>query len=96
MDGLGSLKFLEAAMKDGHMHLFANGVRDLFILNYTEPLIFQILSPPYLSCRRISMHGVEDDLLFYDAPSQIDGLSDRFTMHNAHPSGRTYFYRVRG
>lgn len=96
VDGLGSLKFLEAAMKDGHIHLFANGVRDLFILNYTEPLIFQILSPPYLSCRRISMHGVEDDLLFYDAPSQIDGLSDRFTMHNAHPSGRTYFYRVRG
>lgn len=95
VDGLGALKNLEAKMKDGHIHLFTNGVEDIFLLNYTEPLIFQILSPSSLSCKSIFMLGAEHDLVVYDTPSPVDGLSDKFTMYGAHPSGRTYFYRVR-
>ncbi|XP_029182835.1 putative beta-lactamase-like 1 [Acropora millepora] len=95
VDGLGPLKNLEARMKNRHIHLYANGAEDTFLLNYTEPLIFQILSPSSLSCKIIFSLGVEHDLVVYDSPSPVDGLSDKFTMYSAHPSGRTYFYRVR-
>ena len=95
VDGLGPLKNLEARMKNGHIHLYANGAEDTFLLNYTEPLIFRILSPSSLSCKIIFSLGVEHDLVVYDSPSPVDGLSDKFTMYSAHPSGRTYFYRVR-
>lgn len=95
VDGLGGLKFLEAKMKDGHIHLFANGEVDYFVLNYTEPLTFKVVVPSSHLCIRKFTLGVESDLVVYDNPSQVDGLSDGFTMFGAHPSGRTYFYRQR-
>ena len=95
MEGLDPLKFLEAKMKDGHIHLLVNRVLDYFVLNYTEPLRFKVVLPPSLSCYEMFIVGVDNDLVVYDSPSPVDGLSDKFTMFGAHPSGRTYFYRVR-
>lgn len=95
VDGLGGLKFLEAKMKHGHIHLFVNGEVDYFVLNYTEPLTFKVVVPSSHVCIQKFTLGVESDLVVYDNPSQVDGLSDRFTMFGAHPSGRTYFYRQR-
>ena len=95
MEGLDPLKFLEAKMKDGHIHLFVNGIADYFVLNYTEPLRFRVVLPPSLSCSLIFSLGVDNELVVYDSPSPVDGLSDKFAMFGAHPSGRTYFYRVR-
>jgi len=95
VEGLDPLKFLEAKLKDGNIHLFVNGVVDYFVLNYTEPLKFRVVLPPTLPCNTIFSLGVDNDLVVYDSPSQVDGLSDKFTMFGAHPSGRTYFYRER-
>ena len=95
VDGLGVIKFLEAKVKDDHIHLFANGVADYFILNYTDPLTFRVVIPTILPCSTIFGLGGKNDLVVYDSPSQVDGLSDKFTMFGAHPSGRTFFYRDR-
>lgn len=95
VEGLGVVKRMEAKMKDGHIHLFVNGVSDVFILNYTQPETFKIIIPANLPCLTTFTLGVNQDLVVYDTPSDVDGLSDRFTMYGAHPSGRTYFYRDR-
>lgn len=95
VEGLDPLKFLEAKIKEGHIHLLVNGVADYFVLNYTDPLTFKVVLPPSLPCGLIFSLGVNNDKVIYDKPSQVDGLSDKFTMFGAHPSGRTHFYRER-
>lgn len=70
-----------------------NGKEDLFFLNYTQSQIFKMHLNPRHSCDELFTFGVEDDLVLFDRPSLLTGLSEGFTMYNAHPSGRTYFGR---
>ena len=82
-------------MKEGNLHLFTNGVNDIFVLNFTRPLHFKIIIQQRLPCMQIFVYGVDQESIVFDAPSQSDGLCDKFVMYGAHPSGRTYFYRDR-
>ena len=95
VEGIPIINHMEAKIKDGHIHLLLNGLLDYFILNYTQPETFKIIIPANLPCDTTFTLGVNQDLVVYDSPSKVDGLSDRFTMYGAHPSGRTYFYRNR-
>ena len=95
VEGLPGINHMEAKIKDAHIHLFLNGIDDYFILNYTQPETFKIIIPANFPCDTTFTLGVNQDLVVYDSPSKVDGLSDRFTMYGAHPSGRTYFNRNR-
>ena len=95
VEGLPGINHMEAKIKDAHIHLFINGIADYFILNYTQPETFKIIIPANFDCTTTFILGVNQDLVVYDSPSKVDGLSDRFTMYGAHPSGRTYFNRNR-
>ncbi|XP_032236108.2 putative beta-lactamase-like 1 isoform X2 [Nematostella vectensis] len=68
---------------------------NLFFLNYTRPLHFKVRLNTGLSCKEMFTLGVDNDPVVFDPPSADDGLSDGFTMYNAHPSGYSYFTRVR-
>lgn len=94
-EGVPGINPMEAKIKDGHIHLLVNGLLDFFILNYTQPETFKIIIPANIPCLDTFSLGVNQDLVVYDNPSKVDGLSDRFTLYGAHPSGRTYFYRNR-
>lgn len=95
VEGVPGINHMEAKIKDAHIHLFLNGIDDYFILNYTQPETFKIIIPANFPCATTFTLGVNQDLVVYDSPSKVDGLSDRFTMYGAHPSGRTYFNRNR-
>ncbi|XP_022779246.1 putative beta-lactamase-like 1 [Stylophora pistillata] len=95
VDGLAYLRFLEVKLKEGQLFISINGQYDAFLLNYTKPLTFTIILPSSLPCVGKFSLGVDNDLVVFDIPSNVDGLCDKFTMYSAAPSGRTFFYRKR-
>ena len=95
VEGIPGINNMEAKIKDGHIHLFVDGLYDYFILNYTQPETFKIIIPANIPCFNTFLIGANQDLVVYDSPSKVDGLSDGFTIYGVHPSGRTYFYRNR-
>lgn len=95
VDGLAYLRFLEVKLVKGQLLISLNGQLDVFVLNYTKPLTFTIVFPPSLTCVNKFIFGVENDLVVFDSPSNVDGLCDKFTMYSASPSGKTFFYRAR-
>lgn len=95
VEGLAYLRFLEVKFVKGKLLISYNGFWDVFVLNYTKPLTFTIIFPPSLTCVNKFIFGVENDLVVFDSPSNVDGLCDKFTMYSASPSGKTFFYRAR-
>ena len=95
VEGLAYLRFLEVKLVKGQLLISYNGQLDVFVLNYTKPLTFTIIFPPSLTCVNKFIFGVENDLVVFDSPSNVDGLCDKFAMYSASPSGKTFFYRAR-
>lgn len=95
VEGLAYLRFVKVKLVKGQLLISLNGQLDVFVLNYTKPLTFTIIFPPSLTCVNKFIFGVENDLVVFDSPSNVDGLCDKFTMYSASPSGKTFFYRAR-